>query len=108
MVSFGKATGTLGVDVNVGGGVLVGGGVCVGRSVGRGCVTVTDAEACSVGVSVTGIVDGKLQASIAKTSTSTGNKDRGFIVSPLISVILHGHDTTDNRPFGLFDREGDR
>ena len=84
LVSFGNATGTVGVEVNVGGGVLVGKGVCVGESVGSGCVTVGEADACSVGVSVAGRFEGRLQASIAKMSTSAGNKVRDFIVSPLL------------------------
>jgi hypothetical protein len=82
--SLGDAIGTLGVDVNVGRAVLVGKGVCVGRSVGAGCVTVGDNESCKVGVSVTGTFEGRLQASIAKTSTRTGNKVRAFIGSPLL------------------------
>jgi hypothetical protein len=89
--SFGKATGIVGVDVNVGGGVLLGRGVCVGRSVATGCVTVEEGNPV-MWVSVAWILDGRLQASIARTSISTGNKVRGFIVSPLISEsypILH-------------------
>jgi len=101
LTSLGNAMGTDGVKVNVGGGVLVGNGVCVGKSVGSDRVTVAEGSASSVGVSVPGAFDGKLQASMAKTSTSAGNKIRGFIISPLLKSILHGHDTTDNRPFGL-------
>jgi hypothetical protein len=84
--SFGNAIGTAGVDVNVGGGVFVGNGVCVGRLVGSGCVTVAEGSICNVGVGVAGILDGKLHASIAKTSTRLESKIRGFIVSP---VSLH-------------------
>jgi hypothetical protein len=72
------------VEVRVGGGVLVGSNVCVGRGVFVGSATVGDAEGCNVGVSVAGTFDGKLQASIDRTSMSTGNKIRGFIISPLI------------------------
>ena len=71
------------MEVNVGGGVLVGNGVCVGMSVGSGWVTVGEGSTSSVGVSVAGMLDGRLQASIAKTSTRAGNKVRAFIVSPL-------------------------
>jgi hypothetical protein len=73
----------LGVEVNVGGAVFVGNGVCVGRSVGSGCVATTEGSTSNVGVGVAGILDGKLHASIAKTSTRTGSRVRGFIVSPL-------------------------
>jgi hypothetical protein len=71
------------VDVSVGGGVLVGRDVCVGSGVLLGAGIVGDGDG-SVGVSVTGTFDGKLQANIDRTSMSTGNKIRGFIVSPLI------------------------
>jgi hypothetical protein len=84
LTSLGNATGTVGVEVSVGGAVFVGRGVCVGGGVFVGSATVGDADGCSVGVSVAGILDGKLQASIDRTSISTGNRVRGFIVSPLI------------------------
>jgi len=82
--SFGDAAGTVGVDVGSGGAVLLGKDVNVGASVAKGCVAEGTGEA--VGVSVTGRFDGRLQASIDKTSTSAGNKVRGFMVSssPLI------------------------
>ena len=70
------------VGTTVGGGVLVGGGVSVGKFVGGICVKV--GEIAMVGVSVTGTLDGRLQASMAKTSTRTGNKVRAFIISPLL------------------------
>jgi hypothetical protein len=84
LASLGEATGTDGVNVNVGGRVFVGGGVWDGAFVGSGCVAEGTGEAARVGVSVAGMFDGKLQASIAKTSARIGNKVRGFIVSPLI------------------------
>ena len=46
------------------------------NSVGEGVTT--------VGVSVADTFDGRLQASIAKTSASVDNKLRDFIVSPLL------------------------
>lgn len=72
------------MDVSVGGAVLVGRAVFVGNGVFVDSATVGEADGWSVGVSVAGTLDGKLQASIDKTSMSTGNKVRGFIVSPLI------------------------
>jgi hypothetical protein len=67
----------------VGGGVFVGNNVCVGRAVGSGCVAVNEGRTCKVGVGVAGRLEGKLHASIAKTSTSAGSRVRGFIVAPL-------------------------
>ena len=58
--SFGKATGTLGVDVVVGGGVLDGGSVRVGAVVDAAWVD-EGVIAGAVGVSV-GRLDGRLQA----------------------------------------------
>ena len=87
--SFADAEGTVGVEVAVGGGVLVGRGVCVGVSVGSGCVGVGEGIA-TVGVSVTGTFDGRLQASVAKMSTSAGNKVCDFIISPLLQVHVTG------------------
>src|SRR6266540_4226598 len=89
LLSLGDATGTVGVEVNVGGGALVGSGVCVGKSVGSGCVTVAEGSTCSVGVSVGERLDGRLQASIAKTSTRAGIKVRAFIISPLHYRLYH-------------------
>jgi hypothetical protein len=82
-VSFGKATGTVGVDVDVGKEVFVGNGVCVGVSVGSACVTVGEGDASRVGVSVEATFDGRLQDSIARMSIRIGNKVLAFIVSPL-------------------------
>jgi hypothetical protein len=65
--SFANTVGTEGVDVGGGGGVLVAGSVGVGNAVGGGGVS--DASSTTVGVSVTATFDGRLQASIAKTST---------------------------------------
>jgi hypothetical protein len=80
--SFADAAGTVGVEVGSGGAVLVGKGVKVGASVANDCVA--DGIGDVVGVSVTGRFDGRLQASIAKTSTRAGNKVRGFIISPFL------------------------
>jgi len=80
--SFGKATGTVGVEVVVAGGVFDGRIVCVGTSVERNSVA-DGVSATAVGVSVA-VPDGRLQASIAKTSIRIGKKVRGFIISPLI------------------------
>jgi hypothetical protein len=85
---LGNATGTVGVEVSVGGGVLVGRDVCVGGGVFVGKATVGEADATNVGVSVTGTLDGRLQASMDRTSMNTGNKVRAFIVSPLLCAHL--------------------
>jgi hypothetical protein len=82
--SLGNATGTDGVKVAVGGGVFDGREVSVGAVVDVACVA-DGVMGASVGVSV-GRLEGKLQASIAKPSMSTGNKVRNFIVSPLNCV----------------------
>jgi hypothetical protein len=76
------------VDVNVAGGVLVGSDVCVGNGVLVGNAMVGDADACKVGVSVAGTLDGKLQANIDRTSMNTGSNVRSFIISPLILRYL--------------------
>ena len=76
--SFGNATGTVGVEVVVGGGVSDGWGVCVAVEVARNSVAV--GLTVTVGVSVTGALDGRLQADMAKTRTNRNNKLRGFIV----------------------------
>jgi hypothetical protein len=75
--SFVDTVGTDGVDVEGGGDVFVGGGVCDGVCVGR--KRVGDIVTCTVGVSVTGAFDGRLQADIAKTSVSINNGLRDFI-----------------------------
>ena len=74
--------GIVDVGITVGGSVLVGNGVCVGKFVRGICVKV--GEIAKVGVSVTGTLDGKLQASIAKTNITAGNKVRAFIASPFL------------------------
>jgi hypothetical protein len=74
--------GTVGVDVSVGGGVSVGNGVCVATSVAGGWVG--SGVFSKVGVSVAGVLDGRLQASMAKTSARVEIKVRDFIVSPLL------------------------
>jgi hypothetical protein len=73
--SLGKATGTVGVDVIVGGGVAEGGDVCVKVTVGTDRVAV----GLTVGVPVTGALDGRLQADRVKTGTNIKNKLRNFI-----------------------------
>jgi hypothetical protein len=73
---LGNATGTVGVDEGVAGGVLDGNIVGVLRklSVGDGV------KAVSVGVSVTGAFEGRLQASTARMSARIGNNILDFIV----------------------------
>jgi hypothetical protein len=80
--SFGDTVGTVGVEVSGGGEVFVGMGVCVGVPVGSD--SVGDSVTTVVGVSVTDTLDGRLQASMAKTSASVANKLREFILSPLL------------------------
>ena len=82
--SLGKATGTLGVEVVVGGGVLEGNAVCEGATVGDGCVE-DGVISTAVGVSV-GKVDGRLQASMDMTRISVNNRLRDFIASPFVGV----------------------
>jgi hypothetical protein len=86
--SRGKATGTDGVDVFVGGGVLEGGNVSDGTAV-VGAAVAAGVVAAAVGVSV-GMVDGRLQASSARTRASVDNKLRNFITSLLwvMPIIL--------------------
>jgi hypothetical protein len=82
LIPFGEAIGI--VDVGGGGAVLVGGGVFVTKVVGMDKVAVEVGNSESVGVSVTtGVPVGKLQASMARMSASTGNKIRILIISPL-------------------------
>jgi hypothetical protein len=86
--SFGNATGTVGVEVVVGGAVVAGSAVCV--SVGVASDWVADGVINpGVGVSV-GRLDGRLQADRAKTR-ATINKLRNFITLLLNSwtVILY-------------------
>jgi hypothetical protein len=75
--SFGDTTGSVGVEVAGGGEVLVGRGVCVDVEVGSD--SVGERVTVSVGVSVTGTFDGKLQPIIAKTRARVDNKPRDFI-----------------------------
>jgi hypothetical protein len=82
--SLGKATGTVGVEVVVGGGVLEGSAVCEGATVGEGCVA-DGVIASAVGVSV-GRLDGRLQASIAMIRIRVNNRLRDFITSPFVGV----------------------
>ncbi len=77
------------MEVAGGGEVFVGSGVCVGVPVGSD--SVGERVNVVVGVSVTGTFDGRLQASMAKTSANIDNKLRDFIVSPLLlqpSIIM--------------------
>jgi hypothetical protein len=93
---LGNATGTLGVDVLVGGGVFEGKGVCVGIAVAGGGVFEGVTRA-AVGVSV-GRLDGRLQPSRVKVMTSTDNALRDFIVVLLciVTVILCRNPTDGN------------
>ena len=75
--SFGDTTGRVGVEVACGGEVLVGRGVCVDVEVGSD--SVGERVTVSVGVSVTGIFDGRLQPIMAKTRARVDNKPRDFI-----------------------------
>jgi hypothetical protein len=72
------------VNVKVGGGVFVGRGVCVGVSVGNGCVADGTAVGSRVGVSVTGTLDGRLQACRTSISINVLIKNLDFIDSPLL------------------------
>jgi len=76
--SLGNATGTVGVEVVVGGGVFEGRGVCVGVSVDKASVA-DGVIPVGVGVSVTGVFDGRLQADRVRTIVNTDNKLRDFI-----------------------------
>jgi hypothetical protein len=69
--SLGNATGTLGVEVVVGGGVFEGTAVNVGALVGKACVA--EGATAKVGVSVRGAFDGKLQAGMAKIRVKANN-----------------------------------
>jgi hypothetical protein len=82
LTSFGDATGTVGVDVVVGGGVSDGRTVCVTVAVARDSVAVDVTAA--VGVSVTGALDGRLQAAKVRTRTNTNNRRDNFIATPLL------------------------
>jgi hypothetical protein len=83
--SLGKATGTLGVKVRVGGGVLEGRAVCGGATVGDGCCVEVGVIAVTVGVSV-GRFEGKLQENRVMIRISINNMLRGFIASPFVGV----------------------
>jgi len=98
---LGDATGTVGVVVDVGGGVLDGSNVCVGMSVDAGWV-IDGVNIAKVGVSVAAL-EGRLQASIAKTRASTNKKLRDFIAFLLyFCSILLNEPVAGNRPFGVF------
>jgi hypothetical protein len=98
--SFGKATGTLGVEVVVGGGVLDGSGVCEGMLV-AGTGVEEGVMATTVGVSV-GRLDGRLQASRARTRARVDNRLRDFIAFLLwvVSIILCRNLTDGNSSWG--------
>jgi hypothetical protein len=85
--SLGNATGTVGVEVVVGGAVMEGSGVCVGVAVDRDRVAVGSRD--KVGVSVIGTLDGRLQADRTSTRTNIVNKLRDFILSPLIGSLSY-------------------
>jgi hypothetical protein len=102
--SFGNATGTVGVEVVVGGGVLDGGSVNVGMIVD--VVWVEEGViAGAVGVSV-GRLDGRLQASIARTRARVDNKLRDFITFLLwvVSIILCRNPTDGNSSRGTMQK----
>jgi hypothetical protein len=84
--SLGNATGTLGVDVLVGGGVFEGKGVCVGRAVAGGGVF-EGVIGAAVVVSV-GRLDGRLQPTSVKVRTSTDKAFRDFIEVLLCVVTV--------------------
>jgi hypothetical protein len=71
------------VDVEGGGDVFVGGGG-VSDCVGVARKRVGDIVICSVGVSVTGAFEGRLQDVIARTRTNVNNKLGDLMVSPLL------------------------
>jgi hypothetical protein len=79
---LGSATGTLGVAVGGGSGVLEGKDVGIGVSVDKICVTAGVTKP-RVGVAVGGTLDGKLQADSTRTKASADNKTRILIVSLL-------------------------
>src|SRR5215216_6485130 len=98
--SFGSATGTVEVEVEVGGGVLAGNSVWVGISVEAGCV-IDGVKIDNVGVWVAALA-GRLHASIAKTRANTNKKLRDFIAVLLyFCSILPNEPANDNRPFGV-------
>jgi hypothetical protein len=82
--SLGNATGTVGVEVVVGGGVFEGTDVRVGALVGKACVA--EGVTIAVGVSVRSAFDGKLQADSARIRVNTKNKFRNFIALSFFSV----------------------
>jgi hypothetical protein len=94
--SRGETVGTEGVDVAGGGDVFVGGGVWDGVCVATN--RVGEAVTGTVGVSVTGAFDGRLQAVIARASMSVGNAFRNLMVSPFLTKSSDIHDTTGNIP----------
>jgi hypothetical protein len=72
--SFGEATGTVGVDVNVGGGVEEGGSVFEGMAVRDGCAGEVFVAGTIVTVGVTGTLEGRLQASMLRINTRLAMK----------------------------------
>ena len=102
--SLGEAAGTVGVEVALGGGVLDGKSVCVGIAVERASVDEGMMTA-AVGVSV-GKLDGRLQASIARTRASVDNKLRNFITSLLwvVYIILCRNLTDGNSSRGAIKK----
>lgn len=98
--------GTVGVVVEVGGGVLDGNNVRVGIAVDTGCV-IDGVKMAKVGVWVAAL-EGRLHASMAKTRANTNKVLRDFIASPLFCFILLNDQAACNRPFGLFFKQIER
>ena len=88
--------------MEVAGGVLDGNAVCDGISVDTGCV-IDGVKIDNVGVWVAAALEGKLQASMAKTRANTNKKLRDFMAVLLyFCSILPNAPDNDNRPFGVF------
>jgi hypothetical protein len=86
LTSLGKATGTVGVEVIVGGGVSEGWTAWVAVEVVTNSVAV--ALMTGVGVSVTGAFEGRLQADRARTRARAIHELLNFITLLLLSVAI--------------------
>jgi hypothetical protein len=86
--SLGDATGTVGVEVKVGGGVEEDGGVLDGTSVNVGWAAVSVGKIVAVGV---GAVDGRLQASILKINKRLVKKSWCLIVLLIFRQLIRRH-----------------
>ncbi len=95
--SLGNATGTVGVEVAVGGGVFDGTAVRVGAAV-KGAWVAEGVTGESVGVCV-GALDGKLQADRTKTRMKANRQTRDLISLLSICFILPNWIASDNRSF---------